>query len=242
MRISDFIDKSNKVSSTAGLFEILLVAASESGFDHVAYGVLSGDVPSIPRGLRAPAVMLNYPSDWVEYYFKRGYEKIDPVVRYSPLMPAAYPWDELALRHVLSADELLVMNEAREAGLRSGVGVPLHGPRGSVAVISFASRNSGNDAAVHLGRLQAIGAQFHVAYTELVQESHADSPQQLLSERERDCLQWAAAGKSSWDIGMILGISEFTVCYHIKKVMRKLDTSSRIVAVIKAIRLGLISV
>ena len=39
---------------------------------------------------------------------------------------------------------------------------------------------------------------------------------------------------------MILNISENTVNFHIKNVMRKLDTTSRTVAVIKAIRLGLI--
>ncbi|MGF1612009.1 MAG: LuxR C-terminal-related transcriptional regulator [Kiloniellales bacterium] len=41
---------------------------------------------------------------------------------------------------------------------------------------------------------------------------------------------------------MILGISEFTVNFHLKKAMRKLGTSSRVLAVVKAIRYGLIHV
>jgi DNA-binding CsgD family transcriptional regulator len=61
-----------------------------------------------------------------------------------------------------------------------------------------------------------------------------------LSTRERDCLRWTAEGKSSWGIGMILNISENTVSFHIKNAMRKLGTTSRTVAVIKAIRLNLI--
>ena len=61
-----------------------------------------------------------------------------------------------------------------------------------------------------------------------------------LSQRERDCLNWAAQGKSSCDIATILMISENTVNFHVKNAMKKLDTSTRIVAVIKAIQMGLI--
>lgn len=61
-----------------------------------------------------------------------------------------------------------------------------------------------------------------------------------LSEREKACLRWTALGKSSWEIGQILAISENTVVFHIKNVMRKLDSASRTLAAVKAIELGLI--
>lgn len=61
-----------------------------------------------------------------------------------------------------------------------------------------------------------------------------------LSQRERACLCWTARGKSSWEIGEILSISQNTVNFHIKNAMRKLETSSRTVAAIKAMQLGLI--
>ncbi|WP_280950845.1 helix-turn-helix domain-containing protein [Rhizobium mesoamericanum] len=51
---------------------------------------------------------------------------------------------------------------------------------------------------------------------------------------------WVARGKSSWDIGIILGISENTVNFHIKNAMRKFDVASRTVAAVKAINLGII--
>lgn len=63
-----------------------------------------------------------------------------------------------------------------------------------------------------------------------------------LSCREKDCLLWTAQGKSSWDISKILKISENTVNFHIKNAMRKLATTSRTVAVVKAIRLNLIDI
>ena len=61
-----------------------------------------------------------------------------------------------------------------------------------------------------------------------------------LSHREIECLTWTAKGKSSWDIAMILEISQNTVNFHMKNAMKKLGTNNRIVAVVKAVRFGLI--
>ncbi len=43
-----------------------------------------------------------------------------------------------------------------------------------------------------------------------------------LTERERMVLSWVAAGKSSWEIGRILSISEHTVNSHIERAVAKL--------------------
>ncbi|MBV9984572.1 helix-turn-helix transcriptional regulator [Bradyrhizobium sp.] len=61
-----------------------------------------------------------------------------------------------------------------------------------------------------------------------------------LSDREKACLAWSARGKSSWEIGQILAISEHTAVFHIKNAMRKLGTNNRTLAAVKAIQLGLI--
>ncbi|MGF1611309.1 MAG: LuxR family transcriptional regulator [Kiloniellales bacterium] len=240
MRISEFIERSNKAGSAAELFALLVGVAGALGYDRLAYGVLSGTLPPQAEG-RAPAVVLNYPGDWVEYYFEQGFQALDPVVRYTPLMPAAYPWRALERCFALDREEVRVMQEAREAGLRAGISVPLHGPWGTVKVVSFASSSGAGEPERQAGQLQALAAQFSVAYTALARAGPERAPPQL-SQREKDCLCWAAHGKSSWDIGMILGISEFTVNFHLKKAMRKLGTSSRVLAVVKAIRYGLIHV
>lgn len=61
-----------------------------------------------------------------------------------------------------------------------------------------------------------------------------------LSPREKECMLWTAKGKSSWEIGQILGISANTVNFHIKNAMKKLDTVSRTSAAIKSIKTGII--
>ncbi|RVD44685.1 MAG: LuxR family transcriptional regulator [Mesorhizobium sp.] len=61
-----------------------------------------------------------------------------------------------------------------------------------------------------------------------------------LSVREKECISWVARGKSSWEIGQIMNISENTVNFHIKNAMRKFNVSSRTVAAIIAINIGII--
>jgi len=61
-----------------------------------------------------------------------------------------------------------------------------------------------------------------------------------LSAREHEVLQWLFGGKSNWDIGMILSISEFTVKNHVQSILRKLNANGRQHAVAKALEAGLI--
>ena len=62
----------------------------------------------------------------------------------------------------------------------------------------------------------------------------------MLTEREIDCLNWTAAGKTSVEIAEILGLSEHTINHYLNRATKKLDTVNRTQAVAKALRLGLI--
>lgn len=61
-----------------------------------------------------------------------------------------------------------------------------------------------------------------------------------LSAREIECLRWAAAGKSSDEIAIILGISAYTVSSYFKTAARKLDAVNRMQAIARAMRLKII--
>ena len=61
-----------------------------------------------------------------------------------------------------------------------------------------------------------------------------------LSMREKEVLKWLKMGKSSWDISVILDISERTVNFHITNIMNKLDAMTRTQAVAICIEKGLI--
>ncbi|MCV9966357.1 LuxR family transcriptional regulator [Pararhizobium sp. BT-229] len=66
------------------------------------------------------------------------------------------------------------------------------------------------------------------------------SARDKLSAREIECLRWAAAGKSSDEIAIILGISVYTVSSYFKTATRKLDSVNRMQAIARAMRMKLI--
>ena len=55
-----------------------------------------------------------------------------------------------------------------------------------------------------------------------------------LTDREAETLTWAARGKTSVEIGAILGLTKRTVDFHIDNARLKLDASSRMHAAVKA--------
>jgi DNA-binding CsgD family transcriptional regulator len=187
-----------------------------------------------------PAIVVNFPASWCDRYFEQKYYDIDPVVLRTPTLLRPFLWDQLANQCQLQPGEQLVLNESSEAGLKHGVSVPLFGPLGRVSVVSFASQFDDVEPLHRMSHLTALAWQFHIAFMEIARPEENSQAKVHLSKRERDCLRWTAEGKSSWDIGMILNISENTASFHIKNAMRKLGTTSRTVAVVKAIRLNLI--
>jgi DNA-binding CsgD family transcriptional regulator len=61
-----------------------------------------------------------------------------------------------------------------------------------------------------------------------------------LSRRQTECLYWVQEGKSAADIGLILGLSPRTVEEYLAKACDKLGVRTRVQAVIRAHRLGLL--
>jgi DNA-binding CsgD family transcriptional regulator len=57
---------------------------------------------------------------------------------------------------------------------------------------------------------------------------------------EKECLLWAAHGKTSTDIVDIMGITERVVYYHMSNAVQKLGAVNRTQAVAKAVSLGFV--
>lgn len=49
----------------------------------------------------------------------------------------------------------------------------------------------------------------------------------LLTNRERECMFWISQGKTSWEVSVILGISERTVNFHVQNCIRKTNSINR---------------
>ncbi|HEY4546025.1 MAG TPA: LuxR family transcriptional regulator [Pedomonas sp.] len=240
MSIVDFIDHSIRAATPYELFNRLVETASVLGFDYIAYASLEGIGRWGREAASGPAIMLNYPASWEKHYRANEYHRIDPVFQYAHVAGRPFFWADLRRLMTLSPEQEKLLDEATSAGLLDGVCVPLYGPKGGVALISFAGSKPNPQANGTLGHLNMLAAQFHLAYMKFAPPEVVPDKSPPITRRERECLRWIAQGKSSADIAAILGISENTVNFHIKKLLGKLEVHSRTVAVLRAQTMGLL--
>lgn len=234
-RLGDFIERTLQADTAPALMSELKSALVHWGFPHMACGAF-GEPERPLDDTSVPAVVVDYPEEWQKYYFEKNYVTIDPVITRACQAYVPYRWDQL---RDLTNPQKRMFKEATEAGLRHGITVPVHGPNGSVFVASVASPHTDID---HLRSLSVANVLVTQVYSVLVGMRHPGAPSApvSLTVRERECLIWSARGKSSWDIGVILNISDNTVNFHLKNAMEKLKASTRVLAIVKAIRMGLI--
>lgn len=228
-------------SSTEELISDIDAELKPLGIDYWFYAV---DLPLVnehPNQLR----LGTYPEAWVAHYFKMDYISIDPIISHCHDHATPVSWEEAQHHHRRIVDPHLqkirhLFGEAREYGLANGVSVPLHGPGVSWGLMSFASGHlSAADFETMLAELHLLSHFVHEAARQFLRSK---TPTRLpaLTKRERECLSWAAEGKTSWEIGQLLNISERTSIFHLQNATHKLGVSGRQAAIARAVSLGLI--
>jgi DNA-binding CsgD family transcriptional regulator len=134
------------------------------------------------------------------------------------------------------------------AGKAAVFRLPPHTGMGHFAVLLHTTYGEPFVAVLSGTRDEPAGAERATLYLALLQlfeclERTFDAgsgAREKLSSREVECLRWAAAGKSSDEIAIILGISAYTVSSYFKSATRKLDAVNRMQAIARAMRMKLI--
>jgi len=228
------IEKIERAKTSAAVLNAVALAARHFGLDRF---IIAG-VPAPGKHLE-PYVLLNHwPQGWFERYNGQDYLHVDPVIRKlrtttSPVVWTDAPYDP-------STDKIghAVMTEAREFSLRNGLSVPIYTLSGDQAAVSFGGPHFElSDADQKALYLIAIYA--HNKARGISAQS-GPQPKPKLSHREREILQWTAAGLSSHDIAERLHIGYVSVETYVRRACRKLDSACRTQAVAEAIRAKII--
>jgi DNA-binding CsgD family transcriptional regulator len=255
--VSDFVEKLAELdeqdSSSCGrhiecLKETFSHAAARLGFKHATYHLVKFHAAGSITG-RLPYFISDYPPSWVSHYIKEGYMEEDPVIAEFLRRRTPFHWAEIGRSEQLTSRQRRLFDEARDAGIVGGMTVPIH-TRGAIAAVSLipdgADTVAAMDARSYQRLLSLMAFHYHaVAHRRLLERSlagHSTRRRTLLSPRERQVLEWAAQGKSNWEVASILNISCKSVEFHVEGAKRKLQVFNRTHAVAKAIVLGLLSV
>lgn len=72
------------------------------------------------------------------------------------------------------------------------------------------------------------------------EEAKSEAKLYSLTKREGECLRWSELGKTSWEMSLILGISERTINFHIINAIKKTKSINRQQAITKCFVLNII--
>lgn len=166
----------------------------------------------------------------------------DPVLQHCKRYSTPIIWDQQTY-----LKEGLVDKWEQQApfGYRVGVGLALHLPGGRHFVLGVDRDQSLPRHHVDRQRMVADLCLFaayaqQVALCLLASQQPTESPPVRLSPRELEVLRWTMEGKTAWEVGVILGISEQTVVRHLGHAAQKLGCVNKVQAVAKALLMGLI--
>jgi LuxR family quorum-sensing system transcriptional regulator CciR len=237
-RVDAFVRDVGQARSEEDLGELLTEICAEMGFSFFAL-THHVNIRQAPR----PAIRLdNYPSDWVEYFDEQKLGASDPVHRASHLTSVGFPWSRLGSMIRLTPRDYEVLELAGARGIGDGFTVPANVPGESNGSCSFATRAGVSLSEEHFPLAQLVGAfAFEAARRLSGVRGDGASPGPCLTDRQRDCVVWAARGKSDWEIAQILGIGHETVVQYLKRARERYDVSKRTLLAVHALFDGTIS-
>lgn len=226
----NFIDCLSSASNSDALRDAMSQAAT--GLDLSCFAYLS--MPDKTGGLAG--LISNYPSAWTTHYLQKHYERVDPVVIQALSHPEPFEWG-LGIGSLAPSNSHELFEEAAMFGIRYGFTIPIHNNSGPVAAVTFAvdERQPQFERTIseHARVLQLMAMYFH-AHAQRRISSNQLIAGAALSPREAECLEWAAQGKSAWEIGVILGISRHTVSTYLENAKTKLGVRTIVQAVARA--------
>lgn len=225
-------------------FEALTRGLATIGLETVNYGVFGPNADDlVDKEIQFLTTMAD---DWMDYYYASNLSSSDPhVARLRAGKNTPYVWGESSFDH-LEAPERETARQAAEAGLRSTLCVPLTGPSGGLAPVgafnlgcALPEREFRMIIKEHGVDLMNIAHLFHAASIRQVWRYRAAC--EPLSARERDCLQYLAAGQRQEAIAQAMGLARITVEVHLRTARRKLAARTAAEAIAKALLYGEIS-
>ncbi len=200
-------------------------------------------VTLVQRGLGRSDVTVvdNTPKAFSDTYLDPSVGRRDPVLKHCRSETVPIVWDQATYVKNGAAEQW--EHQAR-FGYRTGIAMALHLPEGKHFFLGVDRDQALPADPDELQRLVADLQLFAVhaqdsAMRILVQPE--DQPERpALTPRELEALRWTMDGKTAWEVGAVLGISERTAVLHINNAMHKLNCVNKHQAVLKALKLGLI--
>lgn len=231
--VFDLVGQIAAAGSVSIVWQCYMAAARQAGFHFGLTCLVHTHSP-----LSARVLGVTMPENWLSHYAQQDYATCNPVAERARTATRPFSW-RIADWDVGKSRPLQHWrDDTMSAGITHGLIMPSN-VQGETMAISLVGDRDDIDphdrTILHFAGQEAM-ARMRELYSPPRTENHA-----ALSQRERECLQWIAAGKSDWEIGNILSLSEKTVNAYVERAKQKLGARARVQAVIMALREGQIA-
>ena len=198
----DFIDEVDRLRDQAAL--VASFQKVVSGFGITYFMVGEPKPPATPLTENDGHIWgTTWPSEWLSRWTTRNYLQVDPVVRHIRTHNRPLRWS--ALEGASDDPGKRVMLEAGEFRMHGGYTVPIYSRDGLAVAVSLGSEHyelgKREEACLHMASI------YMHATLERLRGRYARPRGPKLTNRERECLSWVAAGKTDWEISQILKIA-----------------------------------
>jgi LuxR family transcriptional regulator, quorum-sensing system regulator CviR len=200
--------------------------------DNAVYGLAKLDSTG---NLKSYEILnMSYPQEWLDLYTRNGFHQVDPISKENFCNYELQFWEETYKKYNCSKEFIAA---SKEYNLHNGFAFGIRNPKGTDGSL-FSIAGKLNNHPRNRFVLKNLAPHLHNAFHSVLSSTKAQYFD--LSKREKEVLNWIKVGKSSWDISVILSISERTVKFHVDNLMAKLNAVSRTHAVAIALSAGVI--
>ena len=221
----DAIEASKTAASVISQFERMI---GNLGF----HAYIMAGIPTSGQSLKQLTIANGWPAEWFELYNRENLTAVDPVPRHCFNTLNPFEWKDAPYDRERDPAAHGVMTRARDFRLHEGFCIPIHYDDATGA-ISIAGERPYLDPEIK-NALHLMSVFTHGRLRALSKPNSAASGRRL-SDIEAEVLIWAARGKTAWETGQILHISERNVRWHLEEAQRKLMTNNKTATVAVAL-------
>jgi len=227
-RALDFVDAIEASDNSASVISQFEKMIGDLGF----HGYIMAGIPTAGQSLVETTIANGWPTEWFELYNRENLSAADPIPRHCLKMLNPFEWKDAPYDSQHDRAAHSVMMRARDFRFHQGFCIPIHYDD-STGAVSIAGERPYLDAETK-SALHLMAVFTHGRLRALCRPAVATSGR-CLSAAEAEVLRWAARGKTAWETGQILGLSERNVRWHIEEAQRKLMTKNKTATVALAL-------
>ena len=216
-----FIEDSNQFNEVAHSLRELIEG------DYICFGCPG---PFSNKMHPADALNINYPQDWIDLCLANWrIDSDDPVIWAAKKECVPQYWNDIY--HRFPYDKKIV-ELACDFGINEGWVCFTKGDGSgylpwTIITVGGKFKKKKNDKKRGKYIFERLSPYVHIALSSLRVKGEAKRLQGLLTTREREVLQWLSQGKTSWELSIIMNVTEATINFHVKNINAKLKTVSR---------------